>query len=154
MSVLKCYVVVLKRVFEMGSETVNKLILHDSTDNMVNKIPSRENGKTDQNHHHVQFSKKTELIPVNIIENHLKEHHIEEGEENIEKQEPETGLNSSEFNEQALRLASTKHNLKHTINPDSECCRQSDDSDSEMCHSKPRSILKHKPNCVVVVHQE
>lgn len=91
-----------------------------------------------ENQHHVQFSKKTEFIPVTIIEDHIKLHG-DHGDE-------ETKSDNVKISDQTIIVSPPKEHV--------ECsCRHSDDSDSESS-TKPRSILKHKPNCVVVVHQD
>jgi hypothetical protein len=69
----------------MGSETTKKLILSNATAIIVNKMPSETNSSDDNNQHHVQFSKKTEVIPVNIIENNAKMSDIVDDEDNNQK---------------------------------------------------------------------
>lgn len=134
----------------MGSETTKKLILSNATAIIVNKMPSETNSSDDNNQHHVQFSKKTEVIPVNIIENNAKMSDIVDDEDNNQKHSQD-----HDTEQKHISYPDVKHDFKHLINHDSDCSsRQSDDSDGEIYHSKPRSILKHKPNCVVIVHKD
>lgn len=135
----------LNLVFGMNSDSKKILLLRESSQQQVQSMPSENiNNMEDSNHHHVQFAKKTEFIPVTIIEDHKKVHgedeHNHKHEHELEKERINTDHN-------------VELDIKQQVKQDCSC-RHSDDSDSEQYHSRPRSILKHKPNCVVIVHQD
>lgn len=116
-------------------ESNSDVIINNTTEQVT--MPSENH---DDSHHHVQFAKKTEFIPVTIIEDHRKLHSSEESKNDIENIPSEVTISVS---------PPTVDSKEHV-----ECsCRHSDDSDCEFS-TKPRSILKHKPTCVVIVHQD
>lgn len=122
------------------------LLLRESSNQPVQSMPSENiNSMVDNNHHHVQFAKKTEFIPVTIIEDHKKN----QGEDEHNHKH----VHEHELEQERIETDNVGHVIKQRVNHDCTC-RHSDDSDSEQFHTRPRSILKHKPNCVVIVHQD
>ena len=128
----------------MEPKSESELVIKNSSD----KMPGFEN---DENTHKVQFSQKTEFIPVTIIEDHIK---LIPEEQNLNNNESNNGQVTLPKRKFSKDITGSDEMLKVHLQQHVECsCRHSDDSDSE-CATKPRSILKHKPNCVVIVHQD